>query len=60
MVTIVYEGKLEQIDDAYIPIIDAIKKHGINYPDYLTPRQVMLADSSTQFFDGLVEKFFMF
>lgn len=56
MLTIVSKGNLERIGDIYLPVVDAILKHGRAFPDYLTDKQILLADSAPQYFDLLAER----
>jgi len=55
-VGIVLDGKMVNIDMMYLPIIEKIRKYGINYPEYLNPEEIEQANYSVAFSDKLAQK----
>ncbi len=54
---LVFNGKAANtIDNIYSPIFEAIKKHGLDYPEYLTTKEIELTKGSVEFLDRLAQK----
>lgn len=53
---IVLEREVKYISKVYLPLVEKIRKHGSNYPDYLTTKEIEMATDSAPFFDKIAKK----
>ncbi len=50
---IVRLGKLEFVKGEAVSVVEKIAAYGTKYPDYLTPREMEVANESLAYFDRL-------